>query len=97
MTMRNPPHPGEFITAIYLEPHGISGRQLAAKLSVAPSTLNRILLGARGVSPEMALRLAKTLGRSPESWLSLQHSYDLGRARRRVDLATVSPLKLETA
>ena len=75
------------------EPHGISGRQLAAKLNVAPSTVNRVLLGTSAVSPEMALRLAKTLGRSPESWLSLQHSYDLWQARRRVDLADVSPLK----
>ena len=97
MTMHNPPHPGEFITAIYLEPHGISGRQLAAKLSVAPSTLNRILMGTSGVSPEMALRLAKTLGRSPESWLDLQDGYDLWQARRRVDLADVLPLKLGTA
>lgn len=95
--MHNPPHPGEFITAMYLEPHGISGRQLAAKLNVAPSTLNRILLGTSAVSPEMALRLAKTLGRSPESWLSLQHNYDLGQARRRVDLASVSPLKVAAA
>ena len=44
----------------------------------------------------MALRLAKTLGRSPESWLSLQQNYDLWQARRRVDLADVSPLKLAT-
>ena len=97
MAMHNPPHPGEFITAMYLEPHGISGRQLAAKLSVAPSTLNRILMGTSGVSPEMALRLAKTLGRSPESWLDLQDGYDLWQARRRVDLADVFPLKLGTA
>jgi len=77
MTMHNPPHPGEFITAMYLEPHGISRRQLAARLNVAPSTLNRILLGSGGVSPKMALRLARTLGRSPESWLALQRSYDV--------------------
>ena len=89
MTMHNPPHPGEFITAVYLEPHGISGRQLAAKLNVAPSTLNRILVGSSAISPEMALRLAKTLGRSPESWLALQHSYDLWQARKHVDLADV--------
>lgn len=93
MPMHNPPHPGEFISAIYLEPHGISGRQLAAKLNVAPSTLNRILGGTSAISPEMALRLAKTLGRSPESWLALQHSYDLWQTRRRVDLADVTPLK----
>ena len=45
MTMFNPPHPGEFIREIYLEPYGITGRQLAFKLGVAPSTLNRILKG----------------------------------------------------
>ena len=92
MTMHNPPHPGEFITAVYLEPHGISGRQLSAKLKVAPSTLNRILGGGSAISPEMALRLAKALGRSPESWLALQHNYDLWRARQRVNLAGVSRL-----
>lgn len=42
MAMRNPRHPGEFITAVYLEPNGMSGPELAAKLGVAPSTLNRV-------------------------------------------------------
>ena len=64
MAMHNPPHAGEFITAVYLEPNGLSGRELAAKLGVAPSTLNRVLTGASGVSPEMALRLSKCLGRT---------------------------------
>jgi addiction module HigA family antidote len=45
MAMHNPPHPGEFITEVYLEPNGLSGRELAAKLGVAPSTLNRVLTG----------------------------------------------------
>lgn len=61
MTMHNPPHPGEFITELYLEPNGLSGRELAAKLGVAASTLNRVLTGASGISPEMALRLSKGL------------------------------------
>ena len=56
MKMHNPPHPGEFITDIFLEPHGISGRELALKLDVAPSTLSRILKGSSRVTPEMALR-----------------------------------------
>ena len=63
MTMHNPPHPGEFITEVYLEPNGLSGRELAAKLGVAASTLNRVLTGASGISPEMALRLSKALDR----------------------------------
>ena len=97
MTMHNPPHPGEFITEVYLEPNNISGRELAAKLGVAASTLNRILTGASGVSPEMALRLSKALGRSPESWLAMQHSYDLWHVKRRVKLGNVGRLKLTAA
>ena len=94
MKMHNPPHPSEFITDIFLEPHGISGRELAFKLDVAPSTLSRILKGSSRVTPEMALRLSKAIGRSAESWLSMQHSYDLWSARKSVDLKKVSKLKL---
>jgi addiction module HigA family antidote len=97
MAMHNPPHPGEFITAVYLEPNDISGRELAAKLRVSPSTLNRILTGTSGVTPEMALRLSKCLGRSAESWLAMQHSYDLWRTRRNVDLRGVETLKVNAA
>ena len=77
MAMHNPPHPGEFITDIYLEPYGVSGRELADRLDVAPSTLSRVLKGTSRVTPEMALRLAKALGRSPESWLAMQNAHDL--------------------
>jgi addiction module HigA family antidote len=97
MAMFDPPHPGEFITAIYLEPHGISGRELAARLGVAPSTLSRILRGTSGVTPEMALRLSKTLGRSPESWLALQSNHDLWHAKRRVRLTGVTKLRIPAA
>ena len=94
MTMHNPPHPGEFITDIYLEPNGISGRELAAKLDVAASTLSRILRGSSRVTPEMALRLSKAIGRSPESWLAMQNAHDLWLARQSVDLKMVGKLKL---
>ncbi len=83
MTMHNPPHPGEFIVETYLEPNGISGRELAEKLGVAPSTLSRVLKGSSRVSPEMALRFSVALGRSPESWLAMQDAYDLWVARQR--------------
>ncbi len=56
MAMYNPPHPGEFITQVYLEPNNLSGRELAGKLGAAASTLNRILTGTSCISPEMALR-----------------------------------------
>jgi addiction module HigA family antidote len=81
MNMHNPPHPGEFIAETYLNPNGISGRELAEKLGVAPSTLSRVLKGTSRVSREMALRLSVVLGRSPESWLTMQDAYDLWDAR----------------
>lgn len=97
MTMHNPPHPGEFITTVYLEPNSISGRELASRLGVSASTLNRILTAQSGVSPEMALRLSKCLGRSPESWLAMQHSHDLWVTRKTVDLSGVRVLKVTVA
>jgi addiction module HigA family antidote len=97
MAMHNPPHPGEFITEVYLEPNNLSSRELAAKLDVSPSTLNRILKGTSGISPEMALRLSKALGRSPESWLAMQYSYDLWRARQHVNLEKVRKVRFTTA
>ena len=97
MAMHNPPHPGEFIAEVYLAPNDISGRELAAKLGVAASTVNRILTGASGVSPEMALRLSKSLGRSPESWLTMQHNHDLSKAKQQVNLDNVGKIKLTAA
>lgn len=94
MSMHNPPHPGEFITGVYLEPHEISGRELAEKLDVAPSTLSRILNGSSRITPEMALRLSKAIGRSPESWLAMQDAHDLWIARKNADLRRVGKLRL---
>ncbi|MBN0989569.1 HigA family addiction module antitoxin [Amphritea pacifica] len=94
MAMYNPPHPGEFISATYMEPFGLSCRYLAQQLDVSPSTLNRIIKLQSGVSPEMALRLSKALGRSPESWLAMQDSYDLWHAKKRIQLDRVQKVEL---
>jgi len=95
MAMHNPPHPGEFIRETYIEPFDISIRSLAESLGVAASTLARIVSERSGVSPEMALRLSKALGRSPESWLAMQDNYDLWQARKSADLATVQKIQFE--
>ena len=97
MAMHNPPHPGEFITAVYLEPNNLSGRELAMTLGVSASTLNRILTGTSAVSPEMALRLSKALGRSPESWLAMQCNHDLWQAKRHLKLGKVGKVRLTAA
>jgi antitoxin HigA-1 len=95
--MHNPPHPGAFIHTVYLEPSGLSSRELAQKLGVAPSTLHRVLNESSSVSPEMALRLSKALGRSAESWLAMQHNYDLWHAKQRVDLGGVHRIEFSFA
>ena len=97
MAMHNPPHPGEFIREIYITPFELSVRKVAGSLSVSPSTLNRLLNGESNISPEMALRLSKALGRSPESWLAMQDHYDLWHARKKVSLKQVKKLKLSAA
>ena len=93
MAMHNPPHPGEFIRSVYLEPFGISERALAANLAVSPSTLNRVITGKSGVSPEMALRLSKALGRTPESWLAMQDAHDLWLLRDNAMLDDVRSIE----
>lgn len=97
MPMHNPPHPGEFIRDVYITPFDISVRKVAESLGVSASTLNRLLNGESNVSPEMALRLSKALGRSPESWLAMQDQYDLWHARKRVDLKRVRKLDVSAA
>ena len=97
MGMHNPPHPGEFILATYMEPYGLSCRYLAEQLNVAASALNKVLKEQSGVSPEMALRLSKALGRSPESWLSMQDKYDLWQAKKNIKLGKVQRVNLDAA
>ncbi len=79
-TMHNPPHPGEVLRE-WLE--GTSVTDAAAALGVARVSLSRLLNGAAGVSAEMDLRLAKALGTTPGSWLSMQMKYDLWQAQKR--------------
>lgn len=97
MAMYNPPHPGEFIKATYMEPFNLSCRFLAEQLNVAASTLNRVLKKQSGLSPEMALRLSKAIGRSPESWLAMQDAYDLWQVKKNIKLNKVHRVKLDAA
>jgi len=59
--------------------------------------LNRVLKGQSAVTPEMALRLVRALGRTPESWLAMQNNYDLWQARQRIDLTNVQPITVQEA
>ena len=93
MMMHNPAHPGEVLKELYLEPLGLSVTETAAKLGVARKTLSQLVNGHAGVSPEMALRLAKAFDTTPDSWLNMQKSYDLWQARQSLDLSEVQTLR----
>lgn len=82
MTMHNPPHPGEVLRDLCLEPLGLSITDAAAGLGVSRKTLSAILNGRAGISPEMALRLSIAFNTTPESWLNQQSQYDLWVARQ---------------
>lgn len=89
MPIHKPTPPVEFIREVYLEPRGLSERGLADSLGVSPATVMRIINRTSGISPEMALRLGKALGRSPEIRLTMQHNHHLWQARQALELSGV--------
>lgn len=97
MSMHNPPHPGEFIQATYLQPFKLSCQLLAQKLDVASVTVEQIINKQATVTPEMALRLSKSLGRTPESWLAMQDAYDLWQVKKTIELDKVEKVHFEEA
>lgn len=80
--MHNPPHPGEIIRELCIEPLDLSITEAAEGLGVSRKTLSAILNGRAGISPEMALRLAIAFNTTPESWLNQQSHYDLWQAKQ---------------
>ena len=79
MRMKNPPHPGRIVRQECIEPLGLSVTDAAKRLGVRRQTLNNLVNGKGGVSAEMAVRLSKAFGSSPEVWLGLQMEYDLAQ------------------
>ena len=94
MARYNPLHPGKFIKEVYLKPFNLTCREVADYLKVSRSTFSRLVNQHSDLSPEMALRLSKVLGRSPESWLAMQNSYDLWKAKKTVNVDKLEKLDL---
>ena len=82
MTMKNPPHPGVVVLQECIEPSGLNITQAAEALGVTRNTLSELANGKRGISPEMAVRLAKVFGGTEQGWLVQQAQYDLAQVRR---------------
>jgi antitoxin HigA-1 len=85
MPMHDPPHPGEVIRELCLKPLGLTVTAAARGLGVSRKALSELLNGHAGISPEMAIRLARAFGGSAESWLLQQMQHDLWHAMQRAD------------
>lgn len=94
MQMFNPPHPGTILLEDWIKPLKFSVTEFALKLGTSRKNLSEIVNAKCGISPEMALKLAKALGTSPELWLNLQQAYDLWQARQHVNLDNVEVIAL---
>jgi addiction module HigA family antidote len=92
MKMHNPPHPGEIIKGLWLDPMDISITDAAEALGISRKTLSKIVNGKGSVTPEMAVRLSIALGGSPESWLGHQAAYDLWQIEQHPDTFNAVPL-----
>jgi addiction module HigA family antidote len=93
MKMHNPPHPGEILKGLWLEPMGITVSQAADALGVSRNSLSKIVNGHRSVTPEMAMRLSLAFGSSPESWLGHQAAFDLWQIEQSGDIPKLKRLK----
>jgi len=82
MPMKNPAHPGRIVRHDCLDPLGLSVTAGAKVLGVTRQALNNVVNGKSGISPEMAIRLSKAFGSTPETWLRMQLAYDLAQARK---------------
>ncbi len=94
MKMHNPPHPGEVLRELCLEPLDLTITETAEALGVSRKTLSAILNGRAGISPEMAIRLSKAFGTSAESWLNQQMQYDLWQAEKTIGDVKVKRLSV---
>lgn len=93
MKMHNPPHPGEALRGLCLEPMNLTVTDAARSLGVSRKTLSSILNGRAGISAVMAVRLSLAFGTSAESWLNQQLQYDLWHAERKRKRLGVSRLR----
>jgi len=85
MAMKNPVHPGRIVRQDCLVPLALSVTTAARVLGVTRQALNNVVNGQSGISPEMAIRLSKAFGSTPETWLRMQLAYDLAAARRNAN------------
>lgn len=97
MPMKNPPHPGLSVRLNCLDPFSLSVTEGAKILGVSRTTLSRLIDGQAGISPDMAIRLAKAFGATPDIWIRMQAAYDLAEARRHENQINVQRYRPQLA
>lgn len=93
MKMYNPPHPGEVLQGLWLEPMDVTVTRAAEALGISRQSLSKIVNGSRGVTPEMAVRISRAFGGTPESWLGHQAAYDLWRIEQNREVPDLQRLE----
>ena len=93
MRMYNPPHPGEILKEFCVEALDLTVTDAVRALGVSRKTLSTLLNGRAGISPEMALRLSKVFGRTPEGWMRLQLQYDLWKVEQSFDSSSLKRIE----
>ncbi|MCY3946848.1 MAG: HigA family addiction module antitoxin [Anaerolineaceae bacterium] len=97
MPMHSPSHPGRIVRRVCLEPLGLSVTEGAKALGVSRQALSNLVNGHSSVTPEMAVRLAKAFGSTPEHWIRMQSAWDIAEIRKRADEIKVEPYLRESA
>ena len=97
MPMKNPPHPGLSVRINCMESLGLSVTEGAKVLGVSRQALSRLINGQAGISPEMAIRLSKAFGTTPDIWIRMQAAYDIAQAKGREDQIKVERYEPQSA
>ena len=95
--MHNPPHPGGIVRRQCLQPLGLSVTRAAEGLGVTRQALSDLVNERKGISTEMAIRLSKAFGSTPETWLGMQMAYDLWQAREHADQIEIEMFEMPVA
>jgi addiction module HigA family antidote len=92
MALYNPPHPGELLWSLCIEPLGLTITAVAKSLGISRKTLSEVINGKSSITPEMAIRLSLAFNNKPEMWLNHQQQYDLWKARNKLKKIKVERL-----
>jgi addiction module HigA family antidote len=90
--LQTPVHPGVVLKELYLEPLNVSSIELARRLRVPRTRIERLVKGTTSLTPDTALRLARVFNTTPAYWINMQTNFDMSLAAQTIDIAEIEPL-----